>query len=75
MLIFIDTEFTDFVNPVLISIALVSEGAREFYAERTDYPQNKCSQFVCKTVLPLLGQVPGAACNRTELACRLRAWF
>lgn len=75
MLIFIDTEFTDFVGPVLISIALVSEDGREFYAERTDYPKNECSQFVCETVLSLLGQVPGAACNRTELACRLRAWF
>lgn len=75
MLIFLDTEFTDFVNPVLISIALVSEDGREFYAERTDYPRNECSQFVCETVLPLLGQVPDAACNRTELACRLRAWF
>jgi hypothetical protein len=75
MLIFLDTEFTDFVGPVLISIALVSEDGREFYAERTDYPQNECSQFVCETVLPLLGQVPGAACNRIELACRLRAWF
>lgn len=75
MLIFLDTEFTDFVSPVLISIALVSEDGREFYAERTDYLQNECSQFVCETVLPALGQVPGAECNRMELACRLRAWF
>ena len=33
----LDTEFTDFVRPGLISIALVAENGREFYAERTDY--------------------------------------
>jgi hypothetical protein len=31
--IFIDTEFSDFKNPQLISIALVDEDWREFYAE------------------------------------------
>ena len=35
MLIFLDTEFTNFVRPNLISIALVSEDGQEFYAERT----------------------------------------
>lgn len=37
MLIFLDTEFTDFARPDLISLALVSEDGREFYAERIDY--------------------------------------
>ena len=36
MLVFLDTEFTDFVRPDLISIALVSEDGREFYTERTN---------------------------------------
>jgi len=31
--IFIDTEFTDFIDPQLISIGLVSEFGEEFYAE------------------------------------------
>ena len=61
MLDFLDTEFTDFVRPDLISIALVSEDGREFYAERTDYREDDCSDFVRETVLPLLGGVPDAA--------------
>ena len=75
MLVFLDTEFTDFVRPDLISLALVSEDGREFYAERTDYYTTRCSDFVKKTVLPLLGRVPDAACTRTELTDRVRDWF
>ena len=51
MLIFLDTEFTKFSYPDLISLALVAEDGREFYAERTDYRQNECSAFVQETVL------------------------
>ncbi len=75
MLIFLDTEFTDFIRSDLISIGLVGEDGREFYAERTDYNQNACSDFVHKTVLPLLGRLPGAACSRSELTDRVREWF
>lgn len=46
MLVFLDTEFTAFVRPDLISIALVAEDGREFYAERTDYYREDCSDFV-----------------------------
>ena len=72
MLIFLDTEFTKFSYPDLISLALVAEDGREFYAERTDYRQNECSAFVQETVLPLLGRVPGAACTSKELTDRVR---
>lgn len=75
MLVFLDTEFTDFIRPGLISIALVTEDGQEFYAERTDYHQDACSEFVREVVLPLLGRVPGAACNRSELTKRLHEWF
>lgn len=75
MLIFIDTEFTDFVQIDLISIALVAEDGREFYAERTDYRREDCSDFVRAAVIPVLGRVAGAACSRSELTVRLRAWF
>jgi hypothetical protein len=75
MLIFLDTEFTKFSYPDLISIGLVAEDGREFYAERTDYHRDACSKFVRETVLPLLGRVPGAACSRSELTDRLREWF
>ena len=75
MLVFLDTEFTDFARPELISLALVVEDGREFYGERTDYPTGQCSEFVKDTVLPLFGRVPGAACDSAELALRLRTWF
>lgn len=58
MLIFIDTEFTDFNHPQLISIGLVTEdGKNEFYGERRDFPVNECSSFVRSNVLPMLGPV------------------
>ena len=75
MLVFLDTEFTDFLRPDLISIALVAEDGSEFYAERTDYCEDDCSDFVRETVLPLLGGVPDTACSRSELTQRLRDWF
>ena len=75
MLVFLDTEFTDFLRPDLISIALVAEDGSEFYAERTDYCKDHCSDFVRETVLPLLGGVPDAACTQSELTQRLRDWF
>lgn len=75
MLIFVDTESTDFIQLGLISIGLVADDGREFYAERTDYRREDCSDFVRSAVVPMLGRIAGAACARTELAKRLRAWF
>jgi hypothetical protein len=75
MLVFLDTEFTDFVQIDLISIALVSEDGRELYVERIDYRAEDCSDFVRAEVLPMLGRVPGARCDLQELTRRLRAWF
>jgi hypothetical protein len=55
MILFLDTEFTDFNNRDLISIAAVSEdGAHEFYAEITDYLKPWQTEFVRTTVVPLL---------------------
>lgn len=76
MLLFLDCEFTDFLDIDLISIALVSDtGRHEFYAERTDFRREACSEFVRAAVLPLLGQVSGAGCDREELRTRLWAFF
>ncbi len=75
MLVFLDTEFTKLARPDLISIALVSDDGREFYAERTDYYPEDCSDFVRENVRPLLGRVPDAACSRPELTDRVREWF
>ncbi|GAB2893488.1 hypothetical protein GCM10027046_23080 [Uliginosibacterium flavum] len=76
MLIFLDTEFTDFINCDLISIGMVSEdGRHEFYAERSDYVSDWQSDFVRVAVVPLLGGHAGRSFGRQELGEQLRAWF
>ena len=74
MLLFLDTEFTDFHNPELISLGLVSEcGRLEFYGERTDFDLRRCNEFVRANVLPKLGQ--GPCFTAGELSGALRNWF
>ncbi len=79
MILFLDTEFTDFIDCELISIGLVSEcGRLEFYAERTDFDMRLCNAFVREAVLPKLGQdmdVPGGRLDAAGLAVTLRAWL
>lgn len=76
MLLFLDCEFTDFLDIDLVSIGLVSDTGRyEFYAERMGFRHEACSEFVRAAVLPLLGQAPGAACDREELRKQLWAFF
>lgn len=56
MLLFLDTEFTDFTDCSLISIGLVSEdGTFEFYGERTDFDYDACNSFVRSNVWAHLG--------------------
>ena len=75
MRIYIDTEFTDFFDCDLISIALVSEDGREFYGERSDYDDARCSAFVREAVLPQLGQFPDRVFTRDALRAEVLAWF
>ncbi len=76
MLVFLDTEFTDFIDIELISIGLVSEdGRRTFYAERSDYRREASCDFVRHAVEPLLGKDVAATCTRDELSRRLAAWL
>lgn len=76
MLLFLDTEFTDFIDIDLISIGLVSEdGSATFYAERNDYRREAASDFVRDAVLPQLGQQPENSCSREELTRRLYEWL
>jgi len=78
MLIFLDTEFTDFAESEcdLISIGLVDENGREFYAESTQYRQEACSDFVREIVLPLLGRHPDRVVdNYYGIAIKLNEWL
>lgn len=76
MLLLLDTEFTDILNPELISLGLVSDcGRHELYAELTDFNRRACSRFVWKVVLPKLGQIPAAKADRATVASALTAWL
>ena len=72
--IFIDTEYTNFVNIHLISIGLVADSGEQFYAE-VPYPANECSEFVRDVVIPLLGQEPNAAYAIDTLYYALMSWL
>ena len=78
MLLFLDTEFTDFPNLICdpISIGLVDENGREFYAELIDYRDDACSPFVRQNILPLLGKhknmIKG---TRFSVAKKLKEWL
>ncbi len=58
MHVFVDCEFTDFLECELISLALVADGGREFYGECSEYDLTNCSEFVRVAVLPQRGQHP-----------------
>lgn len=75
MRLFLDTEFTDFIDCELISIGIVSDDGREFYAERTDFDLSRCSHFVKEAVLPLLGRECPIAGTEEEIGTALRAWL
>lgn len=76
MLVFFDTEFTDFAEDAkLISIGLVTETGDAFYAELSDtYTIEDCSEFVIERVLPLL---EGGSTRMTfkELQSQLYEWL
>lgn len=71
-LVFIDTEFTCFSDPQLISIGLAASTGEEFYAE-VPYSFGSCSEFVREVVVPLLGKE--VAYPYDELHSLLRNWF
>lgn len=54
MLVFADTEFTNFQNSKLISIGAVAENRQQFYAVDKNYQPSECSEFVIEQVIPLL---------------------
>jgi hypothetical protein len=69
--VFVDAEFSNLTDMHLISLALVSEKGEQFYAELSDFPKNSCSEFVCATVLPLLGQSAEAVMSRDYIQASL----
>lgn len=76
VIIFFDTEFTKLHwSAKIISIGLVAEDGRDFYAELNDtYDHADCSDFVLASVLPLLDG-PRSSMSSFELTHKLGAWF
>lgn len=70
----LDTEFTDFVEPELISIGLVSDEGHEFYGENLSFDHGKSSEFVQKNIYPLLKPAEYGMKER-ELSARLWVWL
>jgi len=70
--VFVDTEFTGFKDPKLISIGIVAQTGDEFYAE-VEYSLDECSDFVRASVLPLLNQ--NKTLSLVELKAALSAWI
>jgi hypothetical protein len=75
MLVFLDTEFTDFIDCELISLGLAAADGRDFYAEVSDYDTQSCNAFVRAAVLPKLGRDPGQIFRRSELGPAVRRWL
>ena len=74
MNIFIDTEYTNFLTPSLISIGLVAETGEEAYFE-VAYEASECSEFVRDVVVPLLGREQNAFVPKHRLAAQLATWL
>jgi len=74
MLIFLDTEFTDLLDPVLISLGMVAEDGQELYLE-VPFPVEKCTAFVREAVLPHLGGEPNTSCTVFEVRCHVLTWI
>jgi hypothetical protein len=72
--LFIDTEFTDFVNTELISIGIAASNGAEFYGENLDFNSKLSSDFVKANIYPLLTP-KSHGMKRTELAARLGCWL
>ncbi len=72
MRIFIDTEFTDFIDCHLMSLGMVAESGEELYFE-VDYPESSCSPFVREVVIPLLDI--HSKCNKDDLKRKIIDWL
>lgn len=74
MLIFLDTEFTNFESPSLISIGMAADSGEDFYAE-LPFAINSCSPFVRDVVVPLLGGYENAFCPVPDIGARVASWL
>ncbi len=70
--VFLDSEFTNFTSPQLISVGAVATDSTAFYAEIEGWDRKGASPFVVETVMPLLD---GDAVPRSLGAEALTDWL
>ncbi len=80
--VFLDTEFTtlDFHrNPLLLSLGMVGDDGREFYAEMDlslgRVFRSRSTQFVRDEVLTQFGKIPGRAMSTAKLTVEAAEWI
>lgn len=74
--VFIDTEFSDFINTEILSLGAVSSrGGSQFYFERNDFDLKICSEFVRYEIVPMLGKEPNKIGTKEQMADALRQWL
>lgn len=75
-MVFIDSEFTSFEMPELLSIGLVADDGGELYVELAGKSHlTRASTFVLDTVVPQFGRMPRAVANHQELGQIVGAWL
>ena len=57
--VFLDCEFADFIQSDRVSIALVCEDGREFYAERSDFGRRTARRSCAWRCYRFWGTCPG----------------
>ena len=76
MIVFLDTEFTDLLNPELLSLGLVTLDGRVHYADAGKARVKASSDFVrYGGILDLWGLVPGATGTEWEIGRRTGEWL
>jgi hypothetical protein len=66
---------TDLVDMDLVSIGLVEDDGRSFYAERDDFDVVFCSDFVREIVLPMLPEPGALVFSRKGLRKAVETWL
>jgi len=75
MKIFFDTEFTGLhKNTTLISIGLIDEDGRTFYAELHDYDESQCDDWIRENVIANLSY-RRRRCSKLTLKDKLEDWL
>jgi hypothetical protein len=66
---FLDTEFNESVgNITLLSIGVVAEDGREFYAVSSEFDEEQCNDWVRENVIPKLNAFPTERLAEKEIA-------